>query len=324
MIWPSNKKVLALCGGVGGAKLALGLSHILSPEQLTIVVNSGDDFEHLGLLVCPDLDTVTYTLAGINNSELGWGREDESWRCLEALEELGAETWFRLGDRDLGIHLVRHDLLSQGKSLSETTAIIKSRLGVKHDIVPMSDTAVRTLIDTQEGKLLFQHYFVREQCRPIVRGFHFVGANDASPSHRFSTALDDPQLGAIIICPSNPFVSVDPILALPGIVDRLKQHRAPVIAVSPIVAGQALKGPTAKMMNELGLDLSALGVFRHYGELLNGFLLDQQDSELVSEFPDPSRLRCCNTVMDSLQKRIDLATQCLQFSQCLAKAIKQK
>ena len=314
MSWPADNKVLALCGGVGGAKLALGLTRVLSPDQLTIVVNTGDDFEHFGLLVCPDLDTVTYTLSGLSNTELGWGRQDESWHCLETLEQLGGETWFRLGDRDLAIHLTRRALLDEGKSLSEATAAICARLGIKHRIVPMSDAATRTIVDTDQGELSFQHYFVREQCRPAVRGFRFEGAEAASPSTEFNQALEDPQLAAILICPSNPFVSVDPILALPGIRDRLIRNSAPVIAVSPIVASQAIKGPTAKMMNELGLDLSALGVFRHYGELLDGFVIDEQDRELVSDFPDSKQLHCCNTVMQSLQDRIELAQQCLQFA----------
>ena len=314
MNWPSDSKVLALCGGVGGAKLALGLTRILSLDRLTIVVNTGDDFEHFGLPVCPDLDTVTYTLSGLSNTDTGWGRQDESWRCLETLEQLGGETWFRLGDRDLAIHLTRRALLDQGKSLSEATAMICGRLGIDHSVVPMSDVATRTIVETDEGELSFQHYFVREQCRPAVRGFRFEGASAAGPSAGFSKALEDPDLAAIVICPSNPFVSVAPILALPGIKDRLIRHRAPVIAVSPIVASQAIKGPTAKMLGELGLDLSALGVFRHYGELLDGFVIDEQDRELIGEFPDPKQLHCCNTVMESLQDRIELAQQCLQFA----------
>ena len=309
-----KSRVLALCGGVGGAKLALGLTHLLSPEQLTIVVNTGDDFEHFGLLVCPDLDTVTYTLAGISNTEVGWGRHDESWRCMETLQQLGAPTWFRLGDRDLGMHLARHDLLNQGKSLSEATAIISGQLGVRHSIVPMSDAAVRTVLDTDDGRLSFQHYFVRERCRPVVNACHFDGASEARPSAAFRQALEDPQISAIIICPSNPFVSVAPILALPGVTELLRLHPAPLIAVSPIVARQAIKGPTAKMMYELGLDQSALGVFHHYGDLLDGFVIDELDRELLGQFPDPEKLICCNTVMDSLQDRVDLAATCLEFS----------
>jgi len=312
--WPQNSKVLALCGGVGGAKLALGLTHVLAPDQLTIVVNTGDDFEHFGLLICPDLDTVTYTLAELCNAETGWGRRDETWNCLEALEQLGAETWFRLGDRDLAIHLTRRALLQQGHTLTEITTMIASRLGLEHKIIPMSDAAVRTVIATDQGEISFQHYFVREKCQPAVRGFRFDGADDALLSPGFENALEDPALDAILICPSNPFVSVAPILALPGIGARMRQHKAPVIAVSPIVANKAIKGPTAKMMNELGLELSALAVYQHYGDLLDGFVLDEQDRGLLNDFPEALSLHCCNTVMESLDDRIALARECLQFA----------
>jgi len=315
--WPPDRSVIAICGGVGGAKLALGLSRILSPEQLTIVVNTGDDFEHLGLTVCPDLDTVTYTLAGINNPETGWGRRGESWNCLDTLEKLGAESWFRLGDRDLAVHLLRRELLARGKSLSEVTSLIAARLGVVHRIVPMSDDAVRTQVETGEGPLAFQNYFVRERCRPEVTGFRFEGAANASLSPGFTRALDNPNLAAILICPSNPFVSVAPVLALPGVADRLAQSPAPVIAVSPIVANSAIKGPAAKMMTELGLELSARGVFDYYGDLLDGFVVDELDSALVNGFPEPDRIYCCNTVMESLQDRIVLAEHCLRFSSAL-------
>jgi len=310
----SRHKVLALCGGVGGAKLALGLSKVLSPEQLTIVVNTGDDFEHFGLPVCPDIDTVTYTLAGLSNRELGWGRQDESWNCLETLEQLGGETWFRLGDRDLALHLARRELLDQGHSLSGATTRICERLGISHPIVPMSDSAIRTMVDTDQGEMSFQHYFVREQCRPAVKGFRFKGAAGADLSPGFSAALDDPALAAIVVCPSNPFVSVAPILSIPGLETRLRQSAAPLIAVSPIVASKAIKGPTAKMMNELGMDLSALGVYQHYGQLLDGFVLDEQDRALMGDFPDPEQLHCCNTVMKSLDDRINLARECLLFA----------
>ena len=317
MNWPKNSKVLALCGGVGGAKLALGLTHVLAPEQLTIVVNTGDDFEHFGLLVCPDLDTVTYTLADICNPETGWGRRDETWRCLETLEQLGAETWFRLGDRDLGIHLARRALLEQGHTLTESTALITRRLGIAHSVVPMSDEAVRTMIDTDQGEISFQHYFVRERCQPAVRGIRFSGAADASLSQGFRNALEDPKLAAILICPSNPFVSVAPIRALPGVDDSLRRHKAPVVAVSPIVANKAIKGPTAKMMNELGIELSALGVYHYYGDLLDGFVLDEQDRRLVNRVAELRQLYCCNTVMESLDDRIALARECLRFAASL-------
>jgi LPPG:FO 2-phospho-L-lactate transferase len=263
---------------------------------------------------------VTYTLAGLNNPDTGWGRRDETWHCLQTLEQLGAETWFQLGDRDLAIHLMRRALLDQGRTLAEATTVITRRLGITHSIVPMSDSAVRTMIDTDQGEISFQHYFVRERCQPAVRGIRFDGAGDALLSPGFDNALGDPQLAAILICPSNPFVSVAPIQALPGIEDRLRRHNAPVIAVSPIVANKAIKGPTAKMMNELGLELSALGVYYHYGDLLDGFVLDEQDRELISEVQEPRRLHCCNTIMESLDDRIALARECLRFAASLVES----
>jgi LPPG:FO 2-phospho-L-lactate transferase len=309
-----DKKVLALCGGVGGAKLALGLTRVLSPHQLTIVVNTGDDFEHFGLPICPDLDTVTYTLAGVSNRELGWGRENDSWNCLDTLEQLGAETWFRLGDRDLAIHLARRAMTDGGDSLSDATSKICRKLGVDHPVSPMTDEAVRTRVYTDTGELSFQHYFVREQCQPVVRGFHFAGADEALPAPAFSRALEDAATAAIIICPSNPFVSIDPLLALAGIRARLKACAAPVLAVSPVIGISAIKGPTTKMMTELGMDLSSVGVFRHYGDLLDGFVIDTTDRSLVPEFPDPGRIHCCNTLMNSLEERVELAKECLNFA----------
>jgi LPPG:FO 2-phospho-L-lactate transferase len=223
----------------------------------------------------------------------------------------------RLGDRDLGIHLARRALLEQEHTLTESTALITRRLGIAHSVVPMSDEAVRTMIDTDQGEISFQHYFVRERCQPAVRGIRFSGAGDAMLSPGFRNALEDPKLAAILICPSNPFVSVAPIRALPGVDDRLRRHKAPVIAVSPIVANKAIKGPTAKMMNELGLELSALGVYHYYGDLLDGFVLDEQDRRLVNRVAEPRQLYCCNTVMESLDDRTALARECLRFAASL-------
>lgn len=309
----SEPPVVALAGGVGAARFLRGLVREVPPEQVTAIVNTGDDRRFYGVHVSPDLDIVTYTLAGQVDPERGYGLAGDTFQVIETLGALGHETWFRLGDRDLAIHLTRRALLDQGRSLSEATALICGRLGIRHRIVPMSDNASPTIVETDEGELSFQHYFVREQCRPAVRGFRFEGASAAGPSAGFNAALENPKLAAILICPSNPFVSIDPILALPGIKDRLSRNKAPVIVVSPIVASQAIKGPTAKMMDELGLDLSAMGIFHHYGELLDGFVIDEQDRELIGDFPDPEQLHCCNTVMESLQDRIELAKQCLKF-----------
>ena len=272
--------ILALAGGVGGAKLANGLAQVLPPDGLVVAVNTGDDFEHLGLHVSPDLDTVMYTLAGLNNLETGWGRAGETWSFMAALGALGGATWFNLGDRDLATHVERTRRLAAGATLSAVTADFCARLGIKPAVVPMSDQPVRTMVRSDDGWLPFQDYFVRLKCAPRVAGFRFDDADAAAPSPGLGRALGDPALRAIVICPSNPFVSVDPILAVPGVRDALGRRRAPLVAVSPIVGGQALKGPALKMMRELGREPSALGVARHYGALLDGIVIDRQDAGL--------------------------------------------
>lgn len=278
---PLDKKVLALSGGVGGAKLALGLSRVLAPEQLTIVCNTADDFEHLGFPICPDLDTVMYTLAGVNNTELGWGLAGETWQFMQALKQLNSETWFQLGDKDLATHTQRRRLLAQGETLTQVTQKLAQSLGVKHPIIPMSDNRVQTIVHTDTEDLAFQHYFVREQCKPKVSGFTFDGIEQAQISPEFERALLDQDLAAIIICPSNPFVSVDPILSLPNVRKLMEASAAPVIAVSPIVGGKAIKGPAAKMMAELNLEVTSESVVRFYGDLLDGFVMDDLDAALT-------------------------------------------
>ena len=269
---------VALSGGVGGAKLALGLCDVLAdPARFTVVANTGDDFEHLGLKVCPDLDTLTYTLAGIANEETGWGRAGESGAFMEALGALGGETWFFLGDKDLAIHVERTRRLQAGESLSAVTAALCERLGVPARIVPMSDDPVPTIVETADGPLAFQHYFVRERCRPAVLGFRHEGAERARPCTAFIEALAAPDLGAVIVCPSNPYISIDPILAVPGVRAALQACRAPVIAVSPIVGGEAVKGPTAKMMAERGIAPSAATIAAHYAGLIDGLVIDEAD-----------------------------------------------
>ena len=311
-----GKRVLALCGGVGGAKLALGFQHILAPEQLTVVVNTGDDFDHLGLRICPDLDTVMYTLAGLNDTERGWGLAGETWSGLGALERLGAETWFQLGDQDLATHLVRSQQLAKGATLTEVTSALCDRLGVNAHVLPMTDDRVSTQVATESGELSFQHYFVREQCKPVVTGFRFEGIEQASPQPDFLQLLRSDALAAIIICPSNPFVSVEPILSVPGVRQALNQCTAPVIAVSPIVAGRAIKGPAAKMMTEMSMPASAEAVAAYYGSLLDGFILDEHDSDQAEGISARGiEVSTARTLMQSLQDRIDLAKQVLTFSQ---------
>jgi len=273
--------VLALCGGVGGAKFADGLASILAPEQLTIIVNTGDDFEHVGLSISPDIDTVLYTLAGLSDHERGWGVAEESWRAMEMLGRLGEAQWFKLGDRDLAMHIARTHRLRTGESLSQITADLAQRLGVRAAIAPMSNDPVRTEVETEAGVLPFQRYFVAEQCRPIARAIRFVGAEKARMSPVFEAALARRDLAAVLICPSNPYLSIDPILAVPGVRDRLAAIRAPRLAVSPIVAGKALKGPAAKLMAELGVEPDVVAVARHYEGLIDALIIDEADRELA-------------------------------------------
>lgn len=318
--FPTSSSCLAISGGVGGAKLALGLSHVLAPEQLTVVANTGDDFVHLGFNISPDLDTVMYTLADVSNKDLGWGQVGESWNFLEALSSLGGETWFQLGDKDLATHVVRTRMLIAGKTLSEVTEYLCGQLQIKHPLVPMTDDPVATIINTVGGEsLAFQHYFVRDRCKPEVTGFDFEGLNSASPAVGFMSALNDQSLAAIVVCPSNPFVSVDPVLKLPGVMAAIERSGAPMIAVSPIVGGQAIKGPAAKMMAELGMPQSALAVARHYNDKypgkMQGFVLDELDRQLRPEVEALGYATIVtNTVMVTLQDRIELAGTVLDFA----------
>jgi LPPG:FO 2-phospho-L-lactate transferase len=300
---------------VGGAKLALGLSRILAPAQLDIIVNTGDDFEHLGLMICPDLDTLTYTLAGLNNTETGWGRAGETWTFMTSLRALGGESWFQLGDGDLAIHVERTRRLAAGEPLSRVTAELTARLGIEFSVIPMSDDPVRTFVETAAGALAFQHYFVRDQCAPEVTGFEFRGAKTATPSPMALGALADPALDVVVICPSNPFISIDPILAVPGLRGAIEDAAAPVIAVSPIVGGKAIKGPTAKMMLELGVTQSAASVARHYDGLIDGFVLDSEDAASGDEIRALGLdVLTTNTVMQSLEDRVSLAANVLEFA----------
>lgn len=315
------EKFLALTGGVGGAKLAVGLREILGPDELAFVVNTGDDFEHLGLHVSPDLDSLMYALADLSNPDTGWGRVGETWACLDTLQQLGGESWFRLGDRDLAVHLQRTSRLRAGASLSSVTRELNAALGTHHPIYPMSDDPVPTIVHTSAGPLAFQHYFVRERCAPGVTGFEFAGAAAARPVPEVLALLTDPALTGIILCPSNPYVSIDPMLAIPGFRAALRASRAPVVAVSPIVAGLALKGPTAKMMAELAVPTSADAVAAHYGDLLDGFVLDAQDAALLTRF-EGARMAAiaAPTVMLTLADKVRLAETVCEFARELRAA----
>jgi LPPG:FO 2-phospho-L-lactate transferase len=312
-------KVLALAGGVGGAKLCVGLSKILPPDELQIVVNTGDDFRHLGLAISPDLDSVLYALAGLNDTERGWGRSGETWNFMAGLKKLGAPTWFKLGDLDLATHVWRTDRLLQADTLSEVTTDLSTRLGIKHRVAPMSDDPVATMIETDQGRLAFQDYFVARQCAPRLLSLSFDGADAAAISPAFKNALNSPALQAIVLCPSNPFVSIGPILALDAAALALKNRKAPLIAVSPIVGGQAIKGPAAKMMAELGMEISPLGISRHYGTLLDGLVIDRQDEAQRTLIEATGcKVHVCNTIIRSEADRTALAREALSFAQTLS------
>jgi len=310
-----GRKYLALTGGVGGAKLCLGLAGILDPGEIAFVVNTGDDFEHLGLHVSPDLDTLMYTLSGLSNPETGWGRAGETWQFIAALQAFGGETWFRLGDADLATHVRRTELLRAGHGLTEVTRILTRALGIAHEILPMSDDPVRTRVHTPDGPLAFQHYFVRERCEPRVTGFEFTGSGQARTHPSLTAWLDDPALAGVIICPSNPYVSVDPILSIPGLAAALRTTRVPIVAVSPIIGGEAVKGPTAKMMRELAVPATTAAVAQHYRDLIDGFIIDQADAGAAAEI---SRLgvdtTVAQTLMVTLADRTDLARRTIDFA----------
>jgi len=303
-------KIVALAGGVGGAKLVDGLAQCLSPAQLVVIVNVGDDFDHLGLRICPDLDTVCYTLAGKANPATGWGRAGETWNALESLAEIGGPTWFRLGDRDLGTHLERTRRLRSGERLSKITRDFCTSWGVRFTVLPASDDNVPTWVYTDEGELPFQEYFVYRQCHPRVSGFRFAGVEAAQPAPGVLEALGSAKL--VIICPSNPWVSIDPILAVPGIREAVVSR--PVIAVSPIIGGEAVKGPAAKMYLELGIQPCAQAVARHYAGLLAGFVLDLVDESQAEEMRrEQLDVLVADTLMKTPADRIRLARQVLDF-----------
>jgi LPPG:FO 2-phospho-L-lactate transferase len=297
-------KIVALAGGVGGAKLAHGLAQILPPEDLTVIVNTGDDFEHLGMYICPDLDTVCYTLAGLANPETGWGRVNETWNTITNVEKLGGPGWFRLGDQDIATHLERTRRIKEGQSLTQVTRDFCAAWGIKHTVLPMTDSPVRTMIETDEGKLAFQEYFVHRHCEPRVKGFRFDGVDSAEPAPGTREAIE--SAAAVLICPSNPWVSVDPILRVIQKIDK------PVIAVSPIIGGKTVKGPAAKMYSELGIEPSALAVANHYRTLLSGFVLDTVDSSLSDKIE--TRTLVTNTLMNTFDDRALLAANVLNFA----------
>jgi LPPG:FO 2-phospho-L-lactate transferase len=326
-------KIVALAGGVGGAKLVDGLAQVLPPEDLTVIVNTGDDFDHLGLRICPDLDTVCYTLAGLANPVTGWGRLDETWNALACISHLGGPDWFGLGDRDLGTHLERTRRLQSGQTLSQITRDFCDAWGITPTVLPMSDDPVPTMVLSDEGVLPFQEYFVHRHCKPRIMGFHFKGVGAATPAPGVISALQGASL--VVICPSNPWVSIDPILSVPGIRETLTSYKTStipssllhvsqkaesvkVLAVSPIIGGQAVKGPVAKMYAEMGIAPSALAVAAHYGGLLDGFVYDGIDSDLEKAIQALNlHTYSTYTMMKSSEDRQQLAKEVMSFGKRL-------
>ncbi|MES2492928.1 MAG: 2-phospho-L-lactate transferase [Pseudomonadota bacterium] len=304
--------VVALCGGVGGAKLAFGLAQVLPPEALTIIVNTGDDFEHLGLHISPDIDTVLYTLAGLSDPVRGWGLAGETWHFMDALGRIGGAQWFLLGDRDLATHIERTRRLRGAESLSDVTAVLARALGIAHAVVPMSDDSVRTIVGTATGEMEFQRYFVAERCAPEVTAMRFAGADAARIAPGAAAALARADLGAVIICPSNPYLSIDPILAVPGMRAALAACTAPVVAISPLVGGQAIKGPTAKLMLELGIKPGVAAIAAHYAGVAQRLVIDHADADQAPAVGLPTLV--AQTVMKNDADRIDLARTVLEWA----------
>jgi LPPG:FO 2-phospho-L-lactate transferase len=306
--------VLALAGGVGGAKLAAGLAPLLG-KRLTVLVNTADDFEHLGLHISPDLDTVMYTLAGIANPQSGWGIAGETWTFMDQVAKLGGPAWFRLGDRDLATHAIRTQLRRGGKTLTGVTADLCHALGVAANVLPMTDDRVRTIVHSQEQRLGFQDYFVRLKCAVPVTGLSFEGATEARFNPRIGRLAEPPARPIVIICPSNPYLSIDPILALPGLRNWLKAKAKVIVAVSPIVGGAALKGPAAKIMRELGIEPCAAAVAAHYRGLIEGLVIDEVDARQRDAIVATGvAVRVAQTVMRSIEDRTALARECLAFA----------
>jgi LPPG:FO 2-phospho-L-lactate transferase len=307
-------RIVALCGGVGGAKLADGLQQCLAPGTLTVIVNTGDDFEHRGLPICPDLDTVLYTLAGVANSEQGWGRAHETWQVQAEWRALGLDTWFQLGDRDIALHLHRRELQAQGMSLTQIARRLAFAMRVPSSLLPMCDEPAPTVVVTERGEMPFQEYFVKHRCAPVVRGFRYGAEGRVTLTAEIRAALEDPQLEGVILCPSNPYLSIEPILRVPGLRERLVRIEAPIVAVSPLIGGAAVKGPAAKIMQELALDVSPLEIARSYRDFLDLMLIDLEDAPLSERrAADDPALAASAILMRTPDDRRRLAAHCLSL-----------
>lgn len=304
-------KVVVLTGGVGGAKLVVGLQRLVAPEMLTAIVNTGDDFSHLGLRICPDIDTLLYTLSGRACRERGWGREDESWHFMTVLRELGGEDWFKLGDRDLALHILRTSRLQEGWTLTAVTAGLAHAFGIATAVLPMSEQTIETRLETDEGTLPFQRYFVDRQCVPSVKRIEFAGVAGSGPAPGVIEAIA--AADAVLIAPSNPYLSIDPILHVPGVTDALRASRGVRVAVSPLVRGAAIKGPTAKLMRELGHPVTNFSVAAHYASLVDGMLIHDGD-----EAPNDLAVSSCDTIMRSEADSERVARAALALAELLA------
>jgi LPPG:FO 2-phospho-L-lactate transferase len=311
------RSITCLAGGVGAARFLEGLASVFPPEKITVIVNTGDDLQYLGCHVSPDLDIVTYALAGLADREKGWGIEEDTYNCLDQLAKYNAETWFRIGDRDFATHLLRTAFLQQGFNLSEVAEKIRTSLRVKTQIIPMTDQMVATKIKTPAGILEFQEYFVKRKFQDKVEDVTYEGASLAVPAPGVTPAIEKTDL--IVLCPSNPILSIGPILAIPGIRDSVSKTRAKIVGISPIVGGKAVKGPLDRMMENLGLEVSPFGVAQLYGGLMKGYVIDQLDKSAIPKITRLGmRVLATNTVMDSMEAKIQLARNTISFAETLA------
>lgn len=305
-------KITALAGGIGASKLLLGLASVMPPEDITVIANTGDDIELFGLRICPDIDTVTYTLAGVINEETGWGLKGDTFECLRWLAHYDEAPWFNLGDRDLATHIFRTNQLRKGLSLSEITRRVSRSLAVQSTILPMTDSYTPTRVVTDEGEMHFQEYFVRRRCEPRVREIVFDNIESAKPAPGVLSAILEADV--VVVCPSNPFISIGPILEVPGVRNALRETRATVIAITPIIGGKALKGPAADMLRDLGHEVSARGVAEMYRDFVEVFLLDKTDARLTKDLNSLDlEVFTGNTIMNSLADKRRVAEQVLQI-----------
>ena len=312
-------RVTVLAGGVGAARFLDGLVRVMPPQDITAIVNVGDDMEWAGLHIAPDLDTVMYTLSGLVNPEMGWGVANDGRRVLDRLDSLGGPAWFLIGDDDLATHLFRTHRLREGAPLSTVTAELCRAVGIECRVTPVTDDRLRTVVQTPDGELAFQDYFVRRRAADPVHGLRFDGAESSTPAPSVIEALRSAD--AIVIAPSNPFLSIDPLLAVPGVREALTESSAPVVAISPIIGGAAVKGPAADILASLGHDVSAIGVARLYAELADVFILDEQDAALVEQVEAETTLRCLAlpTLMSGPAEKQALALAALDAAQGIAR-----